>query len=170
MNSKTYSTIEITKALQIKKERLRVWIDEGFVGPSIQKGVGPGTKHIFDVYDVYGIALFQRLLDAGFNRTVSGKFTNEFINGEKTEPKRQKAAYITFKVDQTGVIHPEIYSDGNFKLHYETGITVFDDMDVKLMRKALSQIDKLTTKDWRFIFIINVKQLFNEVDAALAKL
>lgn len=58
-----FSTLDICKVLEIDRERLRVWMDEGYISPSIQVATGQGTKNIFSREDVYLIALYRMMLD-----------------------------------------------------------------------------------------------------------
>jgi len=62
-----FSTLDIVKALDIPRERLRDWMNKGFVKPTTP-AEGQGTKAIFTRGDVYCVALFQRLLEVGFKR------------------------------------------------------------------------------------------------------
>jgi hypothetical protein len=73
LEKESYSTMEICSLLSIKKECLRVWLDEGYIEPSIQKGIGPGTKHIFSKTDVFDIEIFHRSINLGFSRQLASK-------------------------------------------------------------------------------------------------
>lgn len=65
---KSFTTFDISKALGIPIDRLRQWIDLGFVNPSIQSARGRGTKALFSRRDLYTICLFRDLVDRGFRR------------------------------------------------------------------------------------------------------
>lgn len=65
-----YSTLDIIKGLNIPRERLRGWMKEGFIKPTVP-ALGQGTKAIFTLDDVYGIALFQSLISIGFHRKIA---------------------------------------------------------------------------------------------------
>jgi len=74
-----WSTIEITKILGIKRQRLRGWIDDtpGFFNPSIRPAKGPGQKAIYSEEDVYLFALFQHLIDVlHINRKTAVSIAN----------------------------------------------------------------------------------------------
>jgi hypothetical protein len=58
------TTFDIIKKLGIDHGRLREWMNEGFIVPSIRKAEGIGTKAIFDRIDIVAVVLFRRLLDA----------------------------------------------------------------------------------------------------------
>jgi len=48
-----YTTFQIIKALKIPRERLKDWMEKGFVKPSLQQARGKGTKALFSLLDVY---------------------------------------------------------------------------------------------------------------------
>jgi hypothetical protein len=73
LEKESYSTMEICSLLAIRKECLRVWLDEGYIEPSIQKGIGPGTKHIFSKTDVFDIEMFRRLVNLGLSRELAAE-------------------------------------------------------------------------------------------------
>ena len=55
-----FSTLDIVKALSIPRERLRDWMNNGFVVPTT-RSEGQGTKAIFTRDDIYLVALFVDL-------------------------------------------------------------------------------------------------------------
>lgn len=66
-----YSTIDISKAFGMPRERLRDWMDRGFIKPSLPS-TGQGTIAIFTTKDVYRVFLFEKLVDAGLKRQTAG--------------------------------------------------------------------------------------------------
>ncbi len=50
----SYTTTDIAKT-GIKREKLKNWMTDKHIEPSIQKASGPGTKNLFSLWDVYGI-------------------------------------------------------------------------------------------------------------------
>lgn len=65
----SFTTTDIAKILGIKRERTKNWLAERYIYPSIQKGEGTGTKHLFSRTDLYLMGLFEYLLARGFSRT-----------------------------------------------------------------------------------------------------
>jgi len=63
-----FSTLDIVKLLGIPRERLRVWIDKGYITPSIQTADKQGEKHLFSVVDLYIIEIFKYLIEKGYSR------------------------------------------------------------------------------------------------------
>jgi hypothetical protein len=72
----TYSTLEIVSELGIPRERLRDWMNRGFITPSIPAN-GQGTKAVFTLSDVCDIAVFKFLVDKGLDRNVASKLIKE---------------------------------------------------------------------------------------------
>jgi hypothetical protein len=73
---KEFSTFDIMKLLVIKRERLREWMNQGFITPTIPAD-GIGSKAIFSILDIYKIAVFKILVDAGMNRRKASTWVKE---------------------------------------------------------------------------------------------
>jgi hypothetical protein len=69
--NKAHTTFTIKKKLGIKIDRLKDWMDRGFIKPSIKLASGPGTKNLFSIEDLYRIKLFKLLIEKGFNRETA---------------------------------------------------------------------------------------------------
>ena len=67
-----FTTPEVLKLTDVKKERLQVWVERKFIEPTIKKGSGPGSRRKWSLIDVYAIKLFKELLDLGLNRNFAG--------------------------------------------------------------------------------------------------
>jgi DNA-binding transcriptional MerR regulator len=68
----TFSSFQVVKILQIKKERLQEWLHKGFIAPETRAS-GRGTRNRFSQTNLYEIALFDYLLDRGLSRKESAK-------------------------------------------------------------------------------------------------
>jgi len=79
-----FSTLDIVKTLGIPRERLRDWINKGFVRPTVP-AEGQGTKAMFTRGDVYGVKLFHILIQSGL--------------------RRENAAFIVDSLRETKVLH-----------------------------------------------------------------
>jgi hypothetical protein len=98
-----FSTLDIVKALKIPRERLRDWMNRSFIDPSVPAD-GQGTKAIFSLQDVYGVALFQALINSGFNRETSSRFVKFFMEKEKEKEEvkeKDRAKYDRIKMHDT---------------------------------------------------------------------
>jgi hypothetical protein len=58
-----FTTFDIINGLEIPRGRLREWMNEGFLVPSIQKAEGVGTKALFDRVDIYTLLVFKHLIE-----------------------------------------------------------------------------------------------------------
>lgn len=59
-----FTTFDIINKLGIPRGRLREWMNEGFIVPSVQKAEGVGTKALFDRVDIVTIVIFKHLIEA----------------------------------------------------------------------------------------------------------
>lgn len=72
---KEFSTFDVKKILDIKRERLREWMNNKFISPT-QPASGVGTKAIFSILDVYKIGVFKKLVESGINRRKASAWVN----------------------------------------------------------------------------------------------
>lgn len=91
---KVYSASEVLEILGLKKERLRKWIDLNYIGPDVQKASGSGTRNVFSLYNLYQIALFHKLVEAGLKRLVSAHIVNNLDPSEWRQSIRDEGSYL----------------------------------------------------------------------------
>lgn len=65
-----FSTFDVIKIFDMKRERLREWMNHGFITPTMP-AEGVGTKAAFTLLDVYQVGVFKKLVDAGVNRSIA---------------------------------------------------------------------------------------------------
>lgn len=151
---KSFTSFEIGKALNIKRECLRDWITRKFVTAEVP-AAGHGTKAIFSQNDVYGVALFRFLIDHhGFSRTVAADYVKDFVKKESNEYKDYKTKYIMFLDNHTAIQ----WGRGDYKINLETGCPEVMGQPIGLPHK------------WDAITVVNFEKLRNEVDKALEKI
>lgn len=107
-----YSTLDICKALDIRRERLRDWIDREFITPLRPSG-GQGRKALFNIQDAYSIALFKWLIDRGFKRDAVAKMLELFNISLISDAIRIK--YIAFFFEGEKIITCRYSDDTIFK-------------------------------------------------------
>lgn len=173
-----FSTLDIVKALGVTRERLRDWINQSFINPH-KAATGHGSKAIFTINEVYGIALFRFLVESGFNRSLAAQWTSEFtkeLNKSIQFREISIAKFIKTK-DNPGAC---IWLTGNdlnvVKNVKHTEVGMFNKEEDKLnihdwfyFNPAMPN-PKDVMQTWQMIFFINLRHLFNEVDEALSKL
>lgn len=156
-NINEFSTLDIVKALKISRERLRSWMDANFIKPT-RPASGQGSRAIFTLADVYGIALFKDLIDRGFNRKVaSGLLHGVFVDNSIVD----NISYILFRSKS----RPDpgekelimVFPKGSWIIDIASGVVTEGKS-----KDALNAND-----DWRQILIINFEAIKQRVDEAL---
>jgi hypothetical protein len=88
-----YSTLDIVRTLGIPRERLREWLNRGFITPGIQQANGAGTKALFGLEDLYRIMLFKQLVESGISREMASKVLNSLSSQEISSEGLAAAGY-----------------------------------------------------------------------------
>ena len=153
-----YSTIDISKALNIPRERLRDWMVRGFIKPSLPS-TSKGTIAIFIRTDVICVALFMKLVTKGFKREAAAEYV-DFLT--EYPDLTNSINFIMLKSvvrnNDLDVVPFISYGPGQLNLHI--------DKDRNVNTNFTDQI--IEADEWDDIQIINVVNIHEEVDAALA--
>jgi hypothetical protein len=153
-----YSTIDISKALNMPRERLRDWMVRGFISPSLPS-TSKGTIAIFTRNDVLCVALFQKLIDMGLKREVASDYTNQLVLSNLIGMTNFIAVVYTEKDGKAETSLQTNIGDGGLNINIDqTG------------KAKLGLFDSGLIEDWEGIHIINMLKLGKQVDAALAKI
>ena len=152
-----YSTIDISKALKIKRERLREWMIREFVKPSLPAN-NKGTIAIFTRDDVISVALFQKLVDIGFKREAAAEYIDQMI-------KANLVGAVSFLVMQYVVKDEEPVINIVSQLGNELELKIESNGNI-----LLNKFQESIPESWEGIHIINMLNLEKKVDAALSKL
>lgn len=94
---KEYLMKTVLNAVEINRERLKDWLFRGFVSAS-SPSRGPKHWAKFTKADIYRIALFKHLVEAGIKREIASKMVNLVAN------KNIEAPLLTFRLDEDGKI------------------------------------------------------------------
>ena len=155
-----YSTIDISKALKIPRERLRDWMVKGFITPSLPS-TSKGTIAIFIRTDVLCVALLNKLINRGFKREMASEYVNILISAHpapigtikflslKTSIKDGEPKFDTVPHFGDAPFQLSIDSSGNF---------------------MAGPFGSMGVDEWEDIHVINMIKLRQEVDKALADL
>jgi len=148
-----YTTFEICKNLDIRLERFRMWIDNGYVEPSIQKASGRGTKNLFSKDDLYLVGLFKHLIECGFSREESSK---------KVESVRHVLQNIDVNPAYIGIARR---AEGT-KMPYRDGKLVYPDCIIWPEKEEI-QFDDIgkSLPDFDDFLIINFGKIRQKVDS-----
>jgi hypothetical protein len=160
-SSREYSTFDIVKALDIDRERLREWMNRGYIKPS-QPAQGQGTKAVFTKIDIYGIALFQNFIEAGFSREAASLYVQKFIKEEKRMKSETKV--IVFRLSTETIQFSQLDSNSSIEnLDLRTGTLV-----APMSRAEKREFLPKDLEDWDRVYIVNFEKIRKKVDAALA--
>ena len=172
MEEKSYSTLDIVKKLDIPRERLREWIDRGFIVPSIERSSGQGTKNLFSRKDVYLIALFEKFLVSGISRKMAARLIQDYKKNYENEAKNIKTGeiiplgYILYRYsikDKMVKINTiGLQKDAHLKMDISTGQIYYEFDDNKKTLKIKESMKKMSIpvgEDWDTITLINLDKI-----------
>lgn len=144
-----FTTFDVLKLLDLKRERLKHWIEEGYVRPYFQEETPNGSKSYFDVWHVYNIKLFMYLLEGGLSRQEAAKWSQanspERIKDYKGM-RQYKPDYLKFKRKDGKIIEATYAYDTN-----EIRVPLnedFDDIIIIDFRKIIDAVDKAVTRNF----------------------
>lgn len=157
-----FSTFDVIKALKIPRERLRQWMNLGFIKPTIAAD-GQGTKAIFTRQDAYRIELFQKLLEIGLQRKLAGQFIEKY--DEPRGNHRWGESYLVIRLGARTNRDEDKYGT------YFTKYIASDDQKIDLVKGFIDDEDIAADFDeqWDYIQIINLKRLEKATDRLLEK-
>lgn len=171
-----YSTLDIIRALGIPREKLRAWMKDNFIVPTIP-AQGQGTKAIFTLDRVYCIALFQSLLNRGFSRKVAAQVvdsfhfhawydceTRIFSNNWETNIHYIILQYETEEITKV----PIITTLTNCSKEVEIKINLDNNGELKFAGASFTTTGKPKNySGWRHLHIVDFKKIITEVNTAL---
>jgi len=155
-----FSTLDIVKALEIPRERLREWMNRGFIKPS-EPARGQGTKAVFTRIDVYGVALFRHLLTKGFKREIASEYVQAVIlHDSACIASLKEGVQTVFFTFSPGYPYPRtdfLYGKNPSSLQ-------------AVGKAAGERFKEDNSSVWDYIIVINLAWLKKETDAALLTL
>ena len=170
-----FSTLDIVKALGIPRERLRDWMNHGYIKPTTP-AKGQGTKAIFTRKDVYGVLLFSNLLEKGFKRETASKHFHKIIENGLIEKTKYIVWRISTKYGKEIMLHQyldELQARVDLKLG-AIDWTPFDPaiQKIPIIGKFYGVGKELIEKagEWEQIIIMNLDLIKRKVDVALSSL
>jgi hypothetical protein len=157
---KEFSTSDIKKALGIPRERLKDWMNNGYIKATIP-AKGRGTKAIFTKVDMYFVELFSDLIKKGFKRDRAAHFIQIFSEILRTEYKGPeepagRLAWIFFlyvREHRQAISASLAFEISRGKLPIESYKDIF-----------------ISPQNWDHVHAVNFATLRDRVDRALAEL
>ncbi len=156
-----FSTLDIVKALEIPRERLREWMNRGYVRPSTP-AQGQGKKAVFTRQDVYNVQVFRQLVDFGVERDTAFHFVKFYSDRMKTY--KQESSYMVIRF---GKLKPQVKYGSKSQ---RTASFASDNDKLCLDVGATEEHKDINDDNWRTIHIVNLKTLHKETDSALQTL
>lgn len=145
-----YSTLDIVKSLDIPRERLRDWMNRGFITPS-KEAKGQGTKALFSRIDVYAISLFRYLVErCKFLREEAARFSQEWLAKAKSEEDRSFVSQDLIAFDRATA------KEGEEVISLRS-----------LRSQEIEQMESAEGVDWDALFVVNFRKIREDVDAKL---
>ena len=140
-----YSTSDVMQIIGVKRERLREWTSQGFVKPKT-KASGTGSKAIFGLLDLYKIAIFKRIVEAGVSRRMAAKWidSNPVINNLQ---KLKDVNFVLLLINKEG--------GGSWISYFEPPWKLYE---------------KDMIKKWEVGILINLKKINNDVQERLKEM
>jgi DNA-binding transcriptional MerR regulator len=136
---KNFTITEAAAKFGIKIERLREWVNKGFIEPTF-KTTGKGIKNLFTVHDIYRLFLFEKLIKFGITRESAKKLNKIHFEDLNLDD------YLFYVETPTFEPKIEIGKHGRFV-------------------KNLAEVDK--KEDQMIILAINLKMITKTVDSLL---
>ncbi|WP_435549734.1 hypothetical protein [Desulfobacterium sp. N47] len=153
-----FSTIDVSKALNIPRERLRDWMVRDFIKSSLPS-TSKGTIAIFTRDDVKLVMLFLKLLESGFKRDIASKHIEMLYNSKAIKAVSYIIIRHTIKDNE-----PEIEI---------ASIVMGDKLSLQINSKEEIYCNKfplIKNGEWEGIYIINMINLDRELVKALSRL
>jgi len=176
MKFRGYTTGDIIEALNIPKQRLRVWLDNEYIKPSIRKASGAGTTNAFARVDIYLIALFKHLLEVTkIPRADAAIFVDKLRNALALECVQ----YIGGELHQNIIgalnnFNIVLFKRKEHEIYYPTDnvIVPVTEKEMEEYHDFLSSLlfDMVNANDWESwddVMIVNFKKIREDVDKKL---
>jgi len=101
MAENEFSTFDVVRLIGIKLDRLRDWINSGFIKPTAIEKIKRGDKSYFDLWGLYMIGLFHYVISNGISRQKAAKMINELTAFKKKmgnkKPNVERANFVILK-------------------------------------------------------------------------
>lgn len=165
-----FLTKEVVDALTpygVTMEALQTWLKLGFVSPSIQKGTGRGTRHLFSFEDVLFIAVFKRMVDlGGGTRGEVAFFLDDKTPGSSlAKARRSGNKFLQVKESVVPVVGDIVETEDGHRTVRRSPKQI-----ERLMTCAFSDeitIERISKGDETMLFVINLQAMERQIRAFL---
>jgi len=151
-----FPTGEVKTITGVNRNTLQVWINLGFVSPSIEVAEGPGTRNLWSRFDLYSIALFRKITKSGISRNlVADIISKGVITQEMAEADIEKIAclfYVKFGEESVAGLILQPAEKSFFEVLDDLGLPNYDFIYianfVEIKKEVDIGIDKVTREYW----------------------
>ncbi len=176
----SFSTLDITKMLDIPRERLRSWMKEEYIKPTVQAS-GRGSRAVFTKRDVLVVAIFESMLNRGIKRSVASLLIVRLLK----EDRQLVQDYFVIRYDVQKNIHINAFSakalgidliTGAFykPMHQHDNYIQQDKNGQNIPFMPFSQRAQTaligSAENWESSMIINIAVIKKRVEAAVKRL
>lgn len=155
-----YQLKDLRRVVEISPSRLQVWLENGWVQPSIQVASGYGTRNIYSRGDLYLVALFRQVVDMGLQRQRAGDFLarlgDKRIRYGLTEPRHDRVLTKRWAY--------YLYAGEDSYAGYA------DDLPRHPITKAGRYVDIIEIEDVETVLAVNVAVIRERIDRRMAEL
>lgn len=157
---KSFYVRDVTKITGVKRLRLHMWIEKGYIKPSIQGGQGTGTPNEFSRNDLYKIELFKKFVEGGFSRDLASSYL---------------LIYTDKAWDKHGVfskIEEDVFSSDRYRylIFFRENNVIMDSMVIIDDLHENQLMAKFQEFDMDDCFIINLMKIRKKIDSKIAGL
>ena len=169
-----YKLKEVLKALDIPRDRFNDWLSRGYIEATIQEKRGKRVIKSYNTIDVYSIAFFKHLVEILSVQRDYAKVLTAYCKKElRLQALNQSVPHIDHMLlvfgfsgekPERNIMTLSSHEPG-YVLEINNAKIGYFDVDGKYTR--LKREGKWIGENWRYIHLINLKQLRMEIDQAL---
>ncbi len=138
------TTSEILKKLHLNRNTFQVWLDKGYISPTIQKSSKQGESNLFSLSDVCCIRLFLKLTNWGLSRIMAADLSH--VSFESVGPGKSQNKFLVYNLQPIKGMENADWGAG--------GYTLF---------KSLSEVNNSRTEDDMVFIVINLLKIQQEI-------
>ena len=107
-----FTTFDVCKSLDIKRETLKDWLNKGFIKASRSTTDSRGQKSFFDGWELHCIYLFREIVNKGMSRELASRIVDTIrpLNPINTNEHIRNKEYLIVVQTKTGHLRAQFYS------------------------------------------------------------
>jgi hypothetical protein len=158
----SFTTSDITRGLEIPKERFREWVIRDYIKPSVPSP-GQGQAAWFTIDEVYRVQLFRTMIEGGYSREAAAGFLS--CTRERKDPWLHHCQFIFYRRTKEQVITMVSIHDDEAVMSKDEKNQLVLDLTSGFPGQPLGEtVDVWSPEDWSDIYIVNVRAIRDFVD------